>query len=100
MKTEVKSEAFREWESLLDPIPKLAVPVDFIKQIVFYYPGDKEIVLDVSEVTDDIRETFEDWVEANYVNAKKISLVVDVEKVRKFIEPITKDFLDSYFQTS
>ena len=99
MKTEAVSEVVKAWQALIDPIPKLAVPVDFIKQIVFYYPGDKEIVLDVSDVTEDIRDTFEDWVEANYANAKKISLVVDVEKVRKFVEPITKDFLESYFKT-
>lgn len=94
----MNASSLKAWETLIGPIPKLAVPVEFIKQIVFYYSNNEEIVLDVSEVQDDLKETVENWIETNYANSKKISMVVDIQKVRKFIEPITKEFLGTFFK--
>jgi hypothetical protein len=90
-------EATNDWKSLIDPIPKLAVPVEFIKHIVFHYPNGKEIVLDLTDIDDNFRDTLEGWVETHHRNAEKISMVVDIKKVQAFIEPMTQEFLNGYF---
>ena len=83
-----------DWEALIAPIPKIAVPVEFIKHIVFYYPGNKEVVLELNKVDTELIET---WIEANYADSQKISMIVDIKKVKSFIEPVTKNFFEEHF---
>ena len=86
----------QKWEALIEPIPKTAIPIEFIKQIVFYYPNNEEVVIDLSMITTELKSTLESWIEENYAKTNKISMIVDVAKIQAFIEPITTAFLDDY----
>lgn len=88
----------KDWEEMLSNIPKTFLPVEFIKQIVFHYPNKDDIVLDMQFLTTDIRETLEMWMDERSNDSEKVSMVVDVEKVKEYIEQITSDFLDAYFK--
>lgn len=91
------SEITAYWQDLINPLPKSAVPVDFIKQIIFYYP-DGEIVLDLSELGTDSRDKIEHWVSENLDKSNRVRMIVDVEKIKSYIEPITSDFLNGFFE--
>jgi hypothetical protein len=88
----------QDWEEMLSAIPKTFLPVEFIKQIVFHYADKDDIVLDMQMLTTDLRETLEMWMDERSGDSEKVSMIVDVNKVRKYIEPITSDFLNAYFK--
>lgn len=91
------TSSLQEWADLIEPIPKMAVPIEFVKQIIIG-TADGEIVLDTESITsDELANAIDKWIEINHAAANKVSMVVDIEQVRAFIEPITEKYLNKYF---